>query len=53
MSHEPEPASGDTVPPTAKKSQQLTPQEAFSLLLAMDQPLGTDLRSLIEEGRRA
>jgi prevent-host-death family protein len=38
--------------PIAPEADHLSPEKAFSLLLAMDQPLGTDLRSLIEEGRR-
>jgi antitoxin (DNA-binding transcriptional repressor) of toxin-antitoxin stability system len=38
--------------PIAPDTERLSPEKAFSLLLAMDRPLGTDLRSLIVEGRR-
>jgi prevent-host-death family protein len=38
--------------PIAPDSPTLTPDDAFAALLAMDRPLGLDVRSLIEEGRR-
>lgn len=38
--------------PIAPDTERLSPEKAFSLLIGMDQPLGADLRSLIEEGRR-
>jgi prevent-host-death family protein len=39
--------------PIAPEAERLAPEKAYSLLLAQDRPLGADLRSLIEEGRRA
>jgi prevent-host-death family protein len=38
--------------PIAPPAEALTPDDAFAALLAMDKPLGVDLRGLIEEGRR-
>ncbi len=39
--------------PIVPDPQALTPDDAFAALLAMDKPLGIDIRSLIDDGRRA
>jgi prevent-host-death family protein len=39
--------------PIVPDTQALTPEDAFAALLALDKPLGIDLRTLIDEGRRA
>ncbi len=39
--------------PIAPDSQAITATDAFAALLAMDKPLGIDVRTLIDEGRRA
>jgi hypothetical protein len=39
--------------PIAPHHQRLAPHDAFAPLLAMDYPLGIDIRTLIEVGRRA
>jgi prevent-host-death family protein len=38
--------------PIAPDSQALSADAAFAALLAMDKPLGVDIRTLIEDGRR-
>jgi prevent-host-death family protein len=38
--------------PIRSEANEMTPEEALADMLAMDKPLGLDLRELIEEGRR-
>jgi prevent-host-death family protein len=40
------------VEPIAPDSAELSPDDAFAALLAMNEPLGIGVRTLIEEGRR-
>jgi len=37
----------------APDAETLSPEDAFAALLSMDTPLGIDIRTLIEDGRRA
>jgi len=39
--------------PISPDSLELAPGDAFAALLALDKPLGIDIRTLIEDGRRA
>ncbi len=39
--------------PIQPPQEALTAADAFAALLAMDKPLGIDIRTLIDEGRRA
>jgi prevent-host-death family protein len=39
--------------PISPDSQELSPSDAFAALLTMNKPLGIDVRTLIEDGRRA